>query len=78
MSNVETLSGNVVLSIPPDTPNGKRFRLAGKGMPLRKLPSKKGNLYVSIHVQIPTNLSEEERKSFSKLRLYRSVKSAND
>jgi len=76
--NVETLSGNVVLSIPSDTPNGKRFRLAGKGMPLRKLPSKKGNLYVSIHVQIPTNLSEEERESFSKLRLYRSVKSAND
>ena len=45
-TEVETLSGKVVLSIPPGTQPGQTFRLAKKGLPLLKSPDQHGDLYV--------------------------------
>jgi len=65
-----TLNGNLSLKIPPETQNGKVFRLAGKGMP--KLGnSEYGNMFAKIKVVLPINLTEEERKLFEKLRYLR-------
>jgi molecular chaperone DnaJ len=62
-----TLNGNLSLKIPPETQNGKVFRLAGKGMP--HLGNRKyGNMFAKVKVVLPTNLTEEERKLFEKLR----------
>jgi molecular chaperone DnaJ len=65
-----TLNGNVSLRIPPETQNGKVFRLAGKGMP--KLGNSEcGNMFAKVKVVLPTNLTEEERKLFERLRSLR-------
>ena len=60
---VPTLSGKVALKIPPETQNEKSFRLRGKGMPHLK-GGGAGDLYAKIVVQLPTNLSEQERALF--------------
>jgi DnaJ-class molecular chaperone len=65
-----TLNGNLSLRIPPETQNGKVFRLAGKGMP--QLGNRKyGNMFAKVKVVLPTNLTEEERKLFERLRSLR-------
>ena len=65
-----TLNGNLSLKIPAETQNGKVFRLAGKGMP--KLGnSDYGSMFAKVKVVLPTNLTEEERKLFEKLRSLR-------
>jgi molecular chaperone DnaJ len=65
-----TLNGNLSLKIPPETQNGKVFRLAGKGMP--KLGnSDYGDMFAKVKVVLPTNLTGEERKLFERLRSLR-------
>lgn len=63
---IPTLKGNLALKIPPETQNGKTFRLAGQGMPhLGK--SSRGSLIAKVSVVLPTNLSPEEKELFEKL-----------
>ncbi len=64
---VPTLSGEVVLSIPPETQTGKKFRLSGRGMPRLRVPNEHGDLYARVVVQIPTDLSERERELVKQL-----------
>jgi molecular chaperone DnaJ len=67
-----TLNGNLSLKVPPETQNGKVFRLAGKGMP--KLGnSDHGNMFARVKVVLPTRLTEEERKLFERLRSLRPI-----
>jgi molecular chaperone DnaJ len=65
-----TLNGNLSLKIPPETQNGKVFRLAGKGMP-QLGNANYGNLFARVKVVLPTNLTEEERRLFQRLRSLR-------
>jgi molecular chaperone DnaJ len=65
-----TLNGNLSLKIPPETQNGKVFRLAGKGMP-QLGNANYGNMFAKAKVVLPTNLTEEERKLFERLRSLR-------
>jgi molecular chaperone DnaJ len=65
-----TLNGNLSLKIPPETQNGKVFRLAGKGMP-QLGNNKYGNIFAKVKVVLPTNLTEEEKKLFERLRSLR-------
>ena len=67
-----TLDGNLSLRIPPETQNGKLFRLAGKGMP-RLGSANHGSIFAKVSVVLPTNLSEEERRLFEKLRFLRTA-----
>ncbi len=69
--SVPTLERPVELTIPPETANGKVFRLRGLGMPNLKDPKAHGNLYAIVQVQIPSNLNQEEKNLFEKLRLLR-------
>jgi molecular chaperone DnaJ len=65
-----TLNGNLSLRIPPETQNGKVFRLAGKGMP-QLGNANYGNLFAKVKVVLPTNLTQEEKKLFERLRSLR-------
>jgi len=64
---VPTLKGKLTLKIPPETQNGKVFRLAGQGMP-RMGDTKKGDLFAKVQVVLPTTLTERERELFQELR----------
>lgn len=69
--NVSTIDKTVELTIPPETPNGKVIRLRGLGMPLVRNPSERGNLYVTVNVQLPSHLTAEEKRLFEQLRQLR-------
>ena len=70
-AEVTTLDSPVLLSIPPETANGKLFRLSGRGMPNTKNPSEKGDLYAKAVVRLPAALTDEEKKLFEQLRTLR-------
>ncbi len=56
----------LVLTIPPETQNGRLFRLSSKGMPrLREEGS--GTLFARIKVVLPTHLTSDERELFEQL-----------
>jgi molecular chaperone DnaJ len=67
---VPTLKGKVALKVPPETQNGKIFRLAGQGMPHLN-DSSHGDLFARIKVLLPTRLTPQERQLFEQLRTYR-------
>ncbi len=69
---VPTLDGNLSLKIPPETQNGKLFRLVGKGMP-QLGNANHGNMFAKVNVVLPTKLTEEERRLFEKLRSLRTA-----
>lgn len=64
---VDTLTGKVKLKIKPDTPNGNVVRLKGKGFPIYKQEGLAGDLYVTLEVKLPTNLTEKEKELFRQL-----------
>jgi DnaJ-class molecular chaperone len=57
----------VILKIPPETQNGKVFRLKGKGMPRLGEPDGRGDLYAEVKVVLPQHLSAKERELFQEL-----------
>ena len=70
-AEIPTPKGKIALKIPPETQNGRIFRLGGQGMP-HLGNSTKGDLMATIKVVLPTNLSAEEKKLFEELRQLRS------
>jgi curved DNA-binding protein len=68
---VPTLDRPLILNIPPETDNGKVFRLRGKGMPNLKKPDQHGDLYVEVTAKLPKNLTEQEKELFRQLRALR-------
>jgi len=60
---VPTLKGKLALKIPPETQNGRAFRLAGQGMP-HLGNSSHGDLLARMKVVLPTKLSAEEKELF--------------
>jgi molecular chaperone DnaJ len=64
---VPTLTGRVMLTMPPLSQNGKTFRLAGQGMPLLNGQGR-GNLHARLRVKLPEKLSDRERELFEELR----------
>lgn len=55
----------VNLLIPPMTKSGQKFRLAKQGL---KTNGKFGDMIVTVEIQIPKNLSEDEIKLYEKLK----------
>lgn len=66
-ARVPTLSGDVVLTVPAETQNGKTFRLSGRGMPKLRAPDTHGDLLARISVRMPTHLSDKERELIREL-----------
>ena len=62
--NVTSVSGKKVeLSIPPGTSSGQRFRLKGMGLATN---GSKGNQYVEVKIDVPSNLNEKQKELFEK------------
>ncbi len=65
-TRVSTLNGKVKLKIPAGTQSGELFRISGMGMPKFKNNSQKGDFYVRAMVQVPEDLSDENKELFKK------------
>lgn len=62
---VPTMDGTTVtLKIPPGTPSGKTFRVKGRGV---ASTANKGDLLVTVTVQVPSKLSDAERTAIEAL-----------
>jgi curved DNA-binding protein len=64
---VQTLAGNVVLTVPAGTQPGQTFRLSGKGMPHLKSPDTRGDLLVRAKIKIPRDLNPKQRELFRQI-----------
>lgn len=64
---VDTFDGQVKLVIKPETKNESKVRLKGKGFPIYKTEGKFGDLIITYHIKIPTDLSEKEIALFKEL-----------
>ena len=54
----------VTLKVPAGTPSGKTFRVKGRGV---TTGSKTGDLLVTVDVDVPTKLSDAERRAVEAL-----------
>lgn len=64
---INTLDGQVKMTIKPGTQPNTKLRLKGKGFPVYKKESLFGDLYVTLKVHLPENLSDRERELFTQL-----------
>lgn len=64
---VDTLEGKVKLKIKPETQNGTKVRLKGKGFPVYKKEGQFGALIVTYTVKIPTHLTDKQKELFRQL-----------
>ena len=65
---VDTLDGQVKLKVKPETQNGTKVRLKGKGFPIYKKEGQFGDLIVTYSVKLPTNLTEQQKEMFRKIK----------
>lgn len=75
---VPTLDGSpVTLKLPPGTPNGRTFRVRGKGVQRKDGPAvgHRGDLLVTVEVHVPAVLDEKARAA---LRAYREATTDHD
>jgi curved DNA-binding protein len=63
--SVPTLNGRVNIKIPPGTQNGQKLRVRGRGLPQRDGAS--GDLIVVTHVEVPVQITDQERELWAKL-----------
>jgi curved DNA-binding protein len=68
---VDTFDGKVKLKVAPETPNGTKVRLKGKGFPVYKQADTFGDLFITYHIQMPTRLSDKEKALFKELQKLR-------
>ena len=64
---IDTLSGQVKLKVAPETQNGSKVKLKGKGFPVYKKEGQFGDLFVTYNVVIPTNLTDKQKALFTEL-----------
>lgn len=64
---IDTLNGKVKLKIAPETQNGTKIRLKGKGFPVYKKEGHFGDLYITWEIHIPTKLNAKEKELFEQL-----------
>ena len=64
---VNTFNGKVKLKVKPETQNGAKVKLRGKGFPVYKKEGSYGDLYVTYHIKMPTRLTVKEKNLFKEL-----------
>lgn len=64
---IDTFMDKVKLTVKEGTQSGVKVRLKGKGFPVYKKEGEFGNLYITYNVEIPSNLTDEQRELFVKL-----------
>jgi curved DNA-binding protein len=64
---VETLNGKVKLKVKPETQNGSKIKLQGKGFPVYKKEGQFGDLFITYSIKVPTNLTDKQKELFTEL-----------
>lgn len=72
-TEIHTLEKNIRITIDAGTEPGKVLRLKGMGMPNYKMPSLRGDLFVTVQIKLPKGLSAEEKALFEQLRSMRAA-----
>lgn len=65
---IRTPSGHVSMTIPAGTESGRTLRLKGQGMPVYQNPATRGDLYVTVYVTVPSDLTDTQRTLLEQLR----------
>ena len=68
---VDTLGGPVKIKLKPETANGTRLRLRGKGFPVFRQPGEFGDLYLRLTLTLPQNLTDAEKALVQQLAVLR-------
>ena len=66
--DVATMERPVELTVPPESRNGQKIRLAGKGMPILGSSDSRGDLYVVLRPVMPRGLTDEQKELVRKLK----------
>lgn len=66
-AKIDTMDGKVKMKVAPETKNGTKVKLKGKGFPRYKKEGEFGDLIVTWQIVTPTNLTEEEKVLFIEL-----------
>jgi curved DNA-binding protein len=66
-AQVPTLTGSLRLRIPPTTQAGQVFRMKGQGMPIVGRSGARGDLYATVDVDLPRELTPAMREHFEAL-----------
>jgi molecular chaperone DnaJ len=76
-SSIKTpvVDGEVTIKVPPGTQPGQVMRLKGNGAPRLGNPTQRGDHYVTMKVEIPSDLNKEEEELIVKLKEVREKKS---
>jgi len=64
---VDTLDSKLKLKVKPETQNGTKIRVKGKGYPVYKSEGEFGDLFITYEVKIPTNLTEKQKELFREI-----------
>jgi curved DNA-binding protein len=64
---VDSLSGKIKVKVAPETQNGTKIRLKGKGFPVYKQEGQFGDLYITYQVTLPINLTDKQKEMFTQL-----------
>jgi curved DNA-binding protein len=64
---IDTLGGKIKLKVSPETQNGTKIRLKGKGFPVYKKEGEFGDLYITWDVKLPTNLTQKQKDLLTEL-----------
>ena len=63
---INTVDGDVLYEVKPGTQTDTRIRLKGKGVPSLRNKAVRGDHYVTLVVQVPTNLNEAAKEALRK------------
>lgn len=64
---IDTLNGKIKMKVAPETQNGSKVRVKGKGFPLYKKDNEFGDLFVTYNIKLPTNLTDKQKELFRQL-----------
>ena len=64
---IDTFNGKVKLDVKPETQNGTKVKLKGKGFPVYKKEGQFGDLIITYNIKMPTKLNNKEKELFEEL-----------
>jgi curved DNA-binding protein len=64
---IDTLNGKVKLKVKPETQNGSKIKLQGKGFPVYKKEGHFGDLFITYAIKVPINLTDKQKELFTEL-----------
>lgn len=76
-AEVETMTGRILLKIPPLSGSGRKIRLRGRGMPILGTPGLSGHLIVTVRPMVPHDLTDHQRQLLEAYRQARATMSGS-